>query len=243
MGSVGEPNAKMPRLATFRAGMPYIAQAALAHILSEAQRNSLPKGSRAVIRKSRDALVQEVTPYGPLHTTMQLPRVSGGVPDLEIQDPVAFMTYMCLHSASYSDMVRRTHEINPSSPSSPWSVVIYNDEVTPGQQLTKVNTRKFQAVYWTVLEYGMEHICDEEAWGEMLFCRSALVSSIEGGMCAMFAKVIQHIWSRFGHDVQRGGVFLTLHSGETFRVFLQFGCIMADESALHMASAAWALRA
>ena len=40
-------------------------------------------------------------------------------------------------------------------------VVIYNDEVTPGQQLNKRNRRKTLGVYWTFMEWMFPKLSDE----------------------------------------------------------------------------------
>jgi hypothetical protein len=66
--------------------------------------------------------------------------------------------------------------MKPATADEPWQLIIYTDEVTPGNPLATNNKRKFHAVYWSFLELGMNALCREEAW----FC----IKEVDVGLCA-----------------------------------------------------------
>ena len=57
-------------------------------------------------------------------------------------------------------MVASTLASHPSSPASKWSLVLYCDEVSPGNQLAYKHERKAWAIYWSFAEFG-SHLCQE----------------------------------------------------------------------------------
>eukprot|EP00971_Amphidinium_carterae_P262428 5205531-Amphidinium_carterae.1 len=236
---MAEPSSKVARLEGLRAlryKLPHITQSALAAVLKVASECSLPTAaSRATIRAARDVCATESTPYGPLHAAFECTLTSGGTVKLECQHPMAMMYYLCCHSASYAMMVKRAHDQNPSGPTKPWNIIVYSDEITPGNQLASVNSRKLQAIYWSVLEYGMDVLSDEESWLELILCRSAVVQKVQGGMSGVVAKALEQFWETGAHDFAKAGIFVKLPDGSGLRLFLKFGMKLADESALHSA--------
>ena len=98
------------------------------------------------------------TPYGALHQRL---RVSEAF-EVEYQHPAAMFYHLCQTSARMSALVARAAAAKPSTLSRPWSVVLYADEVLPGNQLAYKNNRKMWAFYWTVLEFTSAGLSDEE---------------------------------------------------------------------------------
>ena len=47
---------------------------------------------------------------------------------------------------------------------SKWSLILYSDEVSPGNQLKANNKRRLQTFYWTVKELGPKALSSEDAW-------------------------------------------------------------------------------
>ena len=44
----------------------------------------------------------------------------------------------------------------------PWSLILYADEILPGNQLAYKNKRKMWGIYWTILNLGSAALSDEE---------------------------------------------------------------------------------
>ena len=225
------------RMAELRHTLPYCSQSALAALISMANNDQLPEQlNRRDIQHGRDETCKEATPYGPLHSTAALPRIAENASDkhIEVQNPFAMFWKLCMISQCFSALVERTLERHPCTPSSPWGLIIYSDEVTPGNQLQAHNCRKTQAVYWSIFEFGAAALSDEESWMEVCICRSTEVKTLQGGMSALFAMVLLQFYGA-AHDMHRAGIALQLYSGKRVRLFVKFLYKLADEAALHIA--------
>jgi len=156
----GRPR-KLAKLQSLRSRLPFISQAALSSILTIARDEELPElSSRKSIRAARDNSVKLDTPYGKLHHVVEFP----GTPPVrrEIQNPFAILYHACKSSASWSRLVQGLAAARPPSPTSPWHIVLYTDEVLPGNELAYKNARKLWAVYWSILEFGNATLADED---------------------------------------------------------------------------------
>jgi hypothetical protein len=51
--------------------------------------------------------------------------------------------------------------LHPNDIKHPWTIILYNDEITPGNALKHHNQRKVQAYYWSFREFGMEALTSE----------------------------------------------------------------------------------
>lgn len=168
MSSTLEPASKRARLQHLRSKLPFVTQHALAAILSEAHNHGLPEpSSRRSIARARDAAVQHVTPYGPLHRTIPVLRCDGSNEDVEIQDPFAMMYDLANTSAKFAAAVQAAAATRPSTPTCPWSLILYTDEILPGNQLGYKSARKMWGFYWTVHEFGTSALSDEELSREL----------------------------------------------------------------------------
>ena len=236
-----KPNATSSRagaaaqLRDLRHKIPFVSQSALAAVLS-LPRDEVPDSfNRKQIREVRDEAAFTKTPYGPLHQTIEIELDSGKQKIVEVQHPAAMLYHLCLTSACFSELILRTMHKYPCSIDKPWSLIIYSDEVSPGNQLLSVNPRKVWAFYWSILEFGLHVLSDEEAWLEAIILRTPIVKLIKGGVSAVFAAMLMLFFNPDGHDFSTAGIFLRLYSGETVRVWVKFLFKLGDEAALHLA--------
>ena len=154
--------AKLAKLQSLRSRLPYISQTALSSLLRVAAHEPLPIGSsRSDIRAARDTAVQHLTPYGPVHQHIEVTGKSDTPVKLEVQHPFAMLHKVCSVSNCMSNLVARVAEANPPSVASPWKLILYTDEVLPGNQLAYRNARKMWAIYWSILEFGSA-LADED---------------------------------------------------------------------------------
>ena len=111
--------------------------------LKIAAKEALPAAAhRNTIRDSRDMFVETSAPYGAPHTEI---KVNDSL-TLEYQNPFAVFWYACNTSASFSSMVVATLASHPSPLASQWNLVLYCDEVSPGNQLAYTHDRKTWAI-------------------------------------------------------------------------------------------------
>ena len=225
--------ANRARINSLRAEMPYLTHTALSALLQAAKRGDLPTVcSRPTIRAARDEVATQDTPYGPLTTTMDVTAKAGGTITLDCSPPIA-----ALWSASsrkyYSAIVRQTYALHPCTAANPWHMVLYEDGVTPGNALRQVNSRKLDAVYWTVLEYGAAAFVKEDFWLTAMIARNAALGDIHGGPSQPIGELLSATFGGGGFNLATAGINVRLDDGTQLRLFVKFAGLLGDELALH----------
>ena len=162
---MAERAAKRARLLDFRTRVPYCSQSALSALLRIAEAEDLPgAASRQEIAAARDSVAAIDTPYGMLHQQISAWTTSGGELKLEVQAPFPCLWQACRVSAQFSALIQRCRAAKPSTIAAPWKLLLYCDEVIPGNQLAYNAGRKFWAWYWSLLELGSAALADEVTW-------------------------------------------------------------------------------
>lgn len=148
------PSAKRSRhdgIAALKARLPYISSSALAAVIKVAKDTKLFEvTNRTSLRQSRQEYVTQSTPYGPIHQRMDIAE------DLstEVQHPMAMLWHCAKHSQSFSSLLQRCLSTFKSDLAHQWRIILYADEVSPGDQLAFKHERKTWAVYWSFMEFG-----------------------------------------------------------------------------------------
>ena len=150
--------AKLARLTTLRQQLPFISQSGLAALLKHAATNPLPECSGPKqIRTARNEFVKQSTPYGPLHQQIRIGSIS-----IEVQHPFPVLYHTASKSLAFSELLKAALQQRPCSASRPWRVILYFDEIFPGNQLAYKNSRKLWASYWSLLELGCAALSNED---------------------------------------------------------------------------------
>ena len=172
--AAGSKEDRDAELSALRYRLPHISQVALAALCKYARANGgLPDvGTTREIRAARDdAITQERTIWGPLHRNVQLPLANGKFTQIEIQDPWAMLAHTSSESGWFAGLLKHTASQHQPTPSSPWHLVLYSDEITPGNALAARQERKAQTIYWSFLEFG-PHLSNELVWFTMAVMKS-----------------------------------------------------------------------
>ena len=153
--------------------------------------------------------------------------------EVEFQCPWAALHHFVSTSATLSKILARLHEYNPSSPTKPWRLILYSDEITPGNQLAHTHGRKVNSIYYTFFEFGA-FLAHEDFWftGTLVACTT--VKIIEGGWSCVMAEFCRQWWAAKGRDMEVGGISIPLSGGGRIMLFVTFGAALADELALNM---------
>jgi hypothetical protein len=222
-GRCGSP--RMSRLANI-GRRKYISVSGLADVLKDIRHNGMPSSiSRSSIKRARD---QEFDEYDTSYGTL-IKQVTAGTDDdgnpctFWFADPRACLHYMITQSPKLAAFFQEKLAANPCSINNPWSIVVYNDEITPGDQLQHHNARKTQAFYYSFLEFGAEALSSEFLWFTLSATRSDDVSEISGLSFGIFAKVQMmafEAWSNIGF--QCGSII----------IWAKVKLFVADESAI-----------
>ena len=181
--------AKLAELERFRRSVPHVSQSGLSAVLKAVKERGLPElHERQDIRDARDAVIDQNTEYGPVFQKFTaLP--AEGKPNnqfLTMIHPLALLAVLLLTVAPFAAYVERLHDCKPSSADQPWNLILYSDEVTPGNQLAIKNDRKIQVVYYSFLEFG-HRLGDENFWLTVCAKRSSKVEEMSGGGCRKYS--------------------------------------------------------
>ena len=143
-------------LLDLRTRLPFVSQTALCALVDVALHEDLPTVvHRRFIRKARDEFVQKRTPFGPIHSVIKdAPRE-----EFEVQMPLPMLWEACRVSSGIAHLVSQLPE---SSVSRKLDLVVYADEITPGNQLSYRNNRRSWGMYWSVYQFGAAALSTEE---------------------------------------------------------------------------------
>ena len=148
---------------------------------------------RDLLRTTASAL--EDTPYGPMIITVTIPAGEAAM-DLVAVNPFAYLhTAYKSQNEVFRKMVDSHLAATPSTTSSPWHLILYADEVVPGNQLATVNTRKIWVSYFSFLELGV-HLHDERAWCPVIAEPSTRIKKMSGGISQVFGGDHQSVFRR-----------------------------------------------
>jgi hypothetical protein len=201
----------------------YVSQRGLADVLRKIKDQGLPQHtSRIAIKRSREASVNVDTAYGPMLKSFLCQ-------DQVVQyiDPAAFLSHACSSCPCYAQRMNTTFAAHPSSWQQPWRLVLYLDEISPGNQLKSDNRRKVWAVYYSFLEFGTQALSSENLWFFLFVLRSNTVSAL-GGLAVLGPHVLDCFYK--GHDIRQGIVLRC--SGQVHLLCAKLQVIIGDEGAI-----------
>ena len=175
-----EPAKKAARTSCIQARLPFISSRALSILLQLAKDEDLPQStSRRSLRRARDKDVQVKTPYGELHQHIRIEAGAGKEVEVEVQHPYAMLWHTCRHSQGLASLLHPILSSPENGPAKPLSLILYMDEVMPGNPLAVTAERKLWAVYWSILELGSAALSQEDNDGCMCcFCRVQCTLSV-----------------------------------------------------------------
>ena len=73
----------------------------------------------------------------------------------------------------------------------PWRIILYADEVVPGNVISYDNRRKVWVVYFSFMEFGQIRLQAEDAWFCALAARSSDLQDVSGGISQVMAGVLK----------------------------------------------------
>ena len=223
---------KLRRLNNFRRSLPHASASALSAILGAIQKDGLPEGSvsRPTLRQARDQLMKDTTPYGTVVQLLELSGKDGVTRAVPIANPFALIYSAVRDCAPFREFMKLKLEEQPPSPDAAWSLVLYSDEVTPGNPLSTNNKRKFHAVYFSFLEFGTNALSREESWFTVVTEYSTTINDVCAGLSQLLAGVIKVFFDDGGFNLGTNGILLPVGAGGT-RLWARLGGIIQDGAA------------
>ena len=227
-----ERSVKLRKLNAFRRSVPHVSGSALAAILDEVEQSGLPElHSRWDLQKATTMELDHETPYGNICDSLKLAAKSGGR-DIQIPfvNPHAHLYRAFSFGGAFTKLMLERLAAVPPTPDAPWRLVLYSDEVVPGNALSHDNKRKVWVVYFSWLEF--EHLLsNEDAWFCILIARSSEVNKVSAGMGQIFGDLLKRFFADGGHDMRTAGLTLRSPNGIIARLFCKLGMVLQDGGA------------
>ena len=203
----------------------------MAQILSDIKKHGVPElTNRNALREARNLITLGNGPYGPIVRNIECVHADGSVKLIPIACPFASLAAAVAESEGFRILLKRQMQVHPSSPESPWNIVLYSDEVTPGNPLSTSNRRKFQSFYWSFLEFDPNALSREESWFPLMIEFSTVINKLSGGLSQAFCAGMKTFFQPDGFHMMDGGINLEI-DGESFRIFAKMGVILQDGGA------------
>ena len=154
------------------------------------------------------------------------------LPDSSVQWPILSFKKALEHLVQVSDtfkmLLRQAWQRKPCTRAQPWSLILYGDEVVPGNVLRPDNHRKVFGWYCTIKEFGPTVTKHEIAWIPIGVLRSCLVKHSKGGISVATKELVR---STFLDDaLSTEGVCLNLdvEGGSFATLYFKLGNLVAD---------------
>ena len=179
-----------------------------------------------VKRKLGRAMAQHcdaITPYGPVSQTIDL-----GLDGLRLwkyMHPMALLFYLSSICTQFGDMLAAS-----CVPGRPMRIIIYIDEICPGNPLRPEKSRTLQALYWACADWP-QHILQRTAmWPTFGTIRSTMVKKL-GGVSRLMAIALKIFFPEDGHNSFANGVTIVRANGDRLVFSAVFSGFLADEKA------------
>ena len=179
---------------------------------------------RRILQRAAVAHGAETTAYG---TVIQ--KVDLGVPGVEPWEfchPLAYLRYISTLNNSFGEVMQ---SCLAAVPGEALTVILYMDELCPGNPYRPEKARKLQGVYWCIQEWPDWILRRSALWPVLGVLRSATVDKMEGGIGAFYAKILEICFVN-GHSMQQGAQLVC--DGKAFSVTFKYGGLLADEDCL-----------
>ncbi len=140
--------AKLRRLEDIRRNLPYLSASALASLIKDFEDQGIPELSqRKHIQEAKKVAVSKHHAYGPLIGDIPMVYNDGSSKNMLVVNFLSWLQAAFGQGGSLTQLVKEKHAANPSSPSNCWKLLMYSDEVVPGNPLGHTQARKIQVVY------------------------------------------------------------------------------------------------
>ena len=229
---MSEPSAKRSRVQRELLSDGSCTRGALVSCLQKLQsagllKGDLGKGSRSAARREAQSAIEEHaladTPYGRVVQRLDL-----GTPALcqwEYVNPFAYLYHLTRMSKGFSELMTATL----GSAQGPLRIVLYIDEVNPGNPLRPDKGRSTQSIYWCFADWPQWALQRAGVWLLFGVVRSSLVSELQAGESGLMRHVMKIFFAEHGHSFSRGSLINTA-SGQSL-LQASFGGFLADEKA------------
>ena len=187
--------AKLTQLLEFKSKLPAHSQEALESILKEAKKSGIPElVSSNAQKEARLQLLAEChgSALGPLILESTLELEDGTKTPFHYTNFLVYIMALYHRDTSFTQLVQNCHTASPSTMDRPWGLILYCDEIVPGNVLGRAE-RKCWCIYASIDAF-QQHLANESAWLTLAVERSSFVSTLNGGVSQMVAAILTSIF-------------------------------------------------
>ena len=227
-------SAKLRKLDDTRRKLPFASVSACSDWINEIRKDpsllEVPAQGKHVQEGRDDLVLKFKTSFGPMLQTIKTVTTDGSSLDLFVAHPWAVLDTCISKSKRLRKLIDKQLALKPCTPDKPWNIILYSDEVTPGNTHSPQNDRKFQAVYWSFLEFGPWALSHEEYWFPLMTEYSSVVKGCSGGLSQVFASLLKLFFEPGGFNAapSAGGILLESLS---VRFVAELGVVLQDGGA------------
>lgn len=162
------------------------------------------------------------TSYGPIIQELLLPHAS--MTQWHYINPFAFVAHLCSINEWFYDLLTRA----AAAPHETLSIIIYIDEINPGNPLRPDKARMLQAVYWTFAELPNWFLRRKDSWFTFGVIRSAIVEDFSGKVSEFMRIIVSVLFGTTGGDSWLTGTTV-MNGGRSMIIRAKFAGFRADE--------------
>lgn len=163
---------------------PRCPEAQVHRILSKIQHE--PAGTDRQFRKTIELLHERVL----ADITLVLP-VAPASEKLPLAKITNLLTWFCEEAPCFGRLLLSTCQRRPGAERS-LSLLVYCDEVTPGDPLKPDNLRKSYLIYASLLEFG-KYLQSSYAWLPVCVLKHSFINTVQGGLSRIFRDIFR-LW-------------------------------------------------
>ena len=124
---------------------------------------------------------------------------------LEAWHPLAFISHCFQTCDGWYALLQKRLQLKHATEDDPWSLILYTDEVTPGNALATQTSRKVYAIYYSFKEMGAAAPACEDAWFGLATVRSSVVDTLlSASQCPILLRCSRSPWTRGGDGAATG---------------------------------------
>ena len=189
--------------------------------------SGLGAGAPRTIREQVQAAIAESvdmkTPYGDL--IQEMPPAFAGRHRIPFVNPSAFLYILSSKCLPFFDSL-----VSGADATQKFRIMLYIDEVCPGNPMRPSKSRKTQALYWTIVDMPGHLLVQSSMWFFFTVLRSAVCDDIEGKVSSIIRHALHSFFPETGLGFTSGVVIS--HGPRSFLFRAIFGGFVADEKAL-----------
>ena len=174
---------------------------------------------RRNFQTATEAAGQTKTPYGTVVQQMKLP--SQSLPYWDYIHPMAYMVFLCSISPEMFDVMSQV---------TMFSLLLYVDEINPGNPLHPMPGRKMQGIYWALAEWPQWLLQRKDSWPCFGVIRTTVCKELPGYMSQLMKLVLRIFFAPKGVSFRNGCV--VHHGTSSHMFFLKFCGFISDEKSL-----------